>query len=105
MGYRDGFMQEVDKIELFHDGASRNDRGLSQFHSRESFGEYPHNPDAYFVRLCRGKAAMEWLITEIASLYLTFEWPGWQSIRDDYADMPWFEDRVRSRLRMRINGR
>lgn len=95
------FMEWVGRFELFHGGASRNRRGLEQFHERESRGVQPERPDPYYVRLSRGKASYEWLVTEVASLYGTMEWPGWNTLEEEYRDRPWIIDKIRERVRVR----
>jgi hypothetical protein len=82
---RQRFIVECDRFERCCDGPPRNGAGLSQFHSWESSGIMPAEPDPYFRRLCDGKAWWEWTINEYASTYGTFEWPGWTQLAEDFA--------------------
>ena len=83
---RKGFLASVRRYERCQPGASRTEVGLRQFHGLESRGEHPEIPDVYFQRLLDGKRWWEWTLNEYAGLYSTPEWPGWERLREDFAD-------------------
>ena len=63
--------------------------GRDQFCRQQSFGEWPDEPDPYFLMLVCGKRWIDWTVEQWRLLYQGDEWPGWCRVEQDFADDPW----------------
>lgn len=59
--------------------------GVQQFEDWDSRGNFPDNPDPYFLVLQNGKKWFDWQQSELKKMYNSQWWWGWEALRNDYS--------------------
>lgn len=70
--------------------------GKEQFMMWCSDNIHPTNPDDYYLVLKNGRTWFFYQQEELRQHYGTEEWPGWESLRDDWKDNLWILDKLTS---------